>query len=274
MIAVMVFGFARVSAVAGLRVRDYYTQGKRSYLKLHEKGGRFNQVPAHHLVQEYMDAYLAAAGIDAALDSPLFRASAQGKRNELTERGMRRESVWGMVKRRAEGCPPLRDQSAFVQGDWHHRVHEAWRRRGDRGADRRSRVDADDSALQPCSGGRVARRDRADPDMSGKEPDEVVEDALRPAIWAAMINREGTAMHVPRWARDGVGRYFADGGQLDPPLTRALVDSDPRLRSSRDSATFPIAIADLRSSVVQSAPRIRPPRCRSTSTHRSPPTSQ
>lgn len=101
MIAVMVFGFARVSAVAGLRVRDYYTQGKRSYLRLHEKGGRFNQVPAHHLVQEYLDAYLAASGIDGELDSPLFRATAQGKKNELTERAMRRESVWGMVKRRA-----------------------------------------------------------------------------------------------------------------------------------------------------------------------------
>lgn len=29
------------------------------------------------------------------------RASAQGKGNRLTERGMRRDSVWGMVKRRA-----------------------------------------------------------------------------------------------------------------------------------------------------------------------------
>ena len=38
-----------------MRVDDYYTQGNRSYLRLNERGGRFNQVPAHHLVQEYLD---------------------------------------------------------------------------------------------------------------------------------------------------------------------------------------------------------------------------
>lgn len=55
----------------------------------------------YHLVQEYIDAYLEAAGVHGEPDSSLFRASAQGKGNGLAERGMGRESVWGMVKRRA-----------------------------------------------------------------------------------------------------------------------------------------------------------------------------
>ena len=51
LIAVMTFGFAPVSAAMAMRVEDYYTQGMRSYLRLHEKGGRFNQAPVHHLVR-------------------------------------------------------------------------------------------------------------------------------------------------------------------------------------------------------------------------------
>ena len=30
---------------------------KRSFFRLHEKGGRYNVVPAHHSAQECVDAY-------------------------------------------------------------------------------------------------------------------------------------------------------------------------------------------------------------------------
>ena len=46
-IDLMVYSFARVSAA--LRVADYYTQGKRSFFRLHEKGGKYLVVPAHHV---------------------------------------------------------------------------------------------------------------------------------------------------------------------------------------------------------------------------------
>ena len=32
--------------------------GKRSHLRLHEKGGKFHQVPVHHVLQGYLDAYI------------------------------------------------------------------------------------------------------------------------------------------------------------------------------------------------------------------------
>ena len=35
----MVYSFARVGAVVSMQVRDYYQQGKRWWLRLHEKGG-------------------------------------------------------------------------------------------------------------------------------------------------------------------------------------------------------------------------------------------
>jgi integrase/recombinase XerD len=58
LIAEMVFSFARVGAVAGMKVEDYYSNGKRWWLRLHEKGGKFHEVPAHHNAEEYLDAYI------------------------------------------------------------------------------------------------------------------------------------------------------------------------------------------------------------------------
>ena len=103
LIAVMTFGFARVTATISMRVQDYYTQGKRSYLRLHEKGGRYNQVPAHHLVQEYLDAYVEAAGISDEPETPLFRSGGRGARGRVLQAaGLTRQNVAAMVKRRAK----------------------------------------------------------------------------------------------------------------------------------------------------------------------------
>ena len=48
LLATMVYSFARVGAMVSMNVEDYYRQGKRWWLRLHEKGGKFHQVPAHH----------------------------------------------------------------------------------------------------------------------------------------------------------------------------------------------------------------------------------
>ena len=52
----MVYSFARISAVVGMRVEDYYQQGKRWWLRLHEKGGKHHAVPVHHKAEPYLDA--------------------------------------------------------------------------------------------------------------------------------------------------------------------------------------------------------------------------
>jgi integrase/recombinase XerD len=79
LIGVMVYSFARIGAVTGMEVSDYYQNGKRWWLRLHEKGGKFHEVPAHHNAEAYLDVYLEASGIAADRKSPLFR-SAAGKR--------------------------------------------------------------------------------------------------------------------------------------------------------------------------------------------------
>ena len=46
-----ILGVLVLSAAVSLRVADYYTQGPQSFFRLHEKGGRYNVVPAHHTAQ-------------------------------------------------------------------------------------------------------------------------------------------------------------------------------------------------------------------------------
>ena len=66
LLGVMVYSVARVSAVVGMRVEDYYQQGKRWWWRrLQEKGGTHHALPVHHKAEAYLDAYLDAAGIAA-----------------------------------------------------------------------------------------------------------------------------------------------------------------------------------------------------------------
>jgi len=103
LIGAMVYSFARVSAVINMNVEDYWQNGKRWWLRLKEKGGKHHELPAHHSAEEYLDAYLYAAGIAVHAKTPLFR-SAFGRANRLTEKRMSRKDVWHMIRRRARNA--------------------------------------------------------------------------------------------------------------------------------------------------------------------------
>ena len=62
MSAVMTFAFARIGAVVAMRVEDYYANGKRWWVRLHEKGGRVHEMPAHHNLEAYLDACIVRPG--------------------------------------------------------------------------------------------------------------------------------------------------------------------------------------------------------------------
>jgi len=98
-IAAMVYTFARVGAMVAMTVEDYYAQGKRSWLRLHEKGGKQHEMPAHHTLEEYLDAYILAADIADDGKGPLFR-TAPGTATKLTHNHMRTADVWRMIRRR------------------------------------------------------------------------------------------------------------------------------------------------------------------------------
>ena len=101
LIGTMVYSFARVSAVVNMRMRDYYPNGKRYWIRLHEKGGKFHEVPAHHTAEKYLDEYIEAAGIFDEKNKPLFRTT-RGNSRELTARAMSRFDAYKMIQRRAE----------------------------------------------------------------------------------------------------------------------------------------------------------------------------
>lgn len=99
LIALMVFSFARVGAVTAMTVEDYYQNGKRWWIRLHEKGGKFHEMPVHHTAEEYLDDYIKSADLAKDLRGPLFR-TAKGRTRLLTENAMTRTDALMMVKRR------------------------------------------------------------------------------------------------------------------------------------------------------------------------------
>ena len=99
LIGVMTYAFARIGAVVGMRVEDYYPQGKRWWVRLHEKGGKRHEMPTHHKLEAFIDEYLKAAGIAEDGRSPLFR-SAIGRTGILTAVPMNRVDAYRMIRRR------------------------------------------------------------------------------------------------------------------------------------------------------------------------------
>jgi site-specific recombinase XerD len=77
-IAVMTYTFARVGAVVALTVEDYFAQKQRWWLRLREKNGKVNEMPCHHKLEAYLDAYIEAAGIEDDRNMVRRRASDAG----------------------------------------------------------------------------------------------------------------------------------------------------------------------------------------------------
>src|ERR1700720_879547 len=63
LIGLMVYSFARVGAALGMKVEDVYTQHRRLWVRLCEKGGKAHARPCHHNLEEYLIAYLDGASL-------------------------------------------------------------------------------------------------------------------------------------------------------------------------------------------------------------------
>jgi len=101
LLSTMLYSFARVGAVTAMKVGDYYAVGKRDWLRLHEKGGKHHEVPAHHLVQEALDAYIEQAGLTDNKE-PLFQSVERS--GVLSGRSLDRKQAARMLKRRARAA--------------------------------------------------------------------------------------------------------------------------------------------------------------------------
>jgi site-specific recombinase XerD len=87
LIGIMVYSFARVGAAVTMKIGDYFQHRKRWWLRLHEKGGK-RHVPCHPSLEEYLNAWIAAAGISRDKKGPLLHS--MGKGDRLGNRAMSR----------------------------------------------------------------------------------------------------------------------------------------------------------------------------------------
>lgn len=101
LIGTMFYSFARIGAVLAMQVKDYFPKGKRYWLRLHEKGGKYHEVPAHHTLEAYLDSYIELGNLADAGDTPLFRTT-RGRSRRLTERRLQQQEALAMVRRRVQ----------------------------------------------------------------------------------------------------------------------------------------------------------------------------
>lgn len=102
LIALMVYTFARVGAVLQMRVEDVYVLNRRSWVRLHEKGGKEHEMPCHHNLEAWLHAYIDGLQLNDG-KSTLFRTVA-GRTGQLSERAMAQADVFRMIGRRAEAA--------------------------------------------------------------------------------------------------------------------------------------------------------------------------
>jgi site-specific recombinase XerD len=100
LIALMAFPFARIGVALAMKVEDVYTQNRRLWVRLREKGGKQHTMPCHHSLEEYLHAYLVGTAIDLDNKGPLFRTIARGT-NQLSRTALPQANAYLMVQRRA-----------------------------------------------------------------------------------------------------------------------------------------------------------------------------
>ena len=99
LIGAMTYTFARIGAVVQMKVDDYFYQGHRAWVRLHEKGGKEHEMPVHHALQDLLEDYLTQAGLKGT-SAPLFQSIA-GRSGNLTGKAMSQSDAWNMLQRRA-----------------------------------------------------------------------------------------------------------------------------------------------------------------------------
>lgn len=95
----LLFTFARIGAVTAMRVSNYYPVGKRWWVRLHEKDGKEHTMPAHHTLQDWLDAYLDAATVGDDRNGFLFR-TAERRTGRLTGKPLAQADAYWMIQRR------------------------------------------------------------------------------------------------------------------------------------------------------------------------------
>jgi integrase/recombinase XerC len=97
-------------------VADIFHQQRRLWVRLHEKGGKFHEMPCHHTLEGYLAEYIERAWLGEAGRVPLFQAIKVRPygRGEAQLNGERfhRTNAWQMVRHPAASIHWLRHAHA------------------------------------------------------------------------------------------------------------------------------------------------------------------
>jgi integrase/recombinase XerC len=104
LIGLMVYSFGRIGAALGMTFEDVYTQNRRLWVRLREKGGKRDAMPCHHNLEEYLTAYLDGAGLRGDPKGTLFRTIGRGT-SAPRRRASKSSSAITALER--PGSPPI-----------------------------------------------------------------------------------------------------------------------------------------------------------------------
>ena len=103
LIGLMVYSFARIGAATGMRIEDVYTQNRRLWVRLDEKGGKQHAIPCHHNLESYLHAYIDGAGLAKDPKAMLFQSYSSSTR-QLTGNPLSQPNAYAMIQRRAKAA--------------------------------------------------------------------------------------------------------------------------------------------------------------------------
>jgi site-specific recombinase XerD len=114
-VGALIWSARRASAVANLKIGDYFTDGTQWYPRFEDKGGDLFDVPVRTELQNSLHDYIETAGIAGdPPDAPLFR-TAKGKTKALTRNPITGKDLYYVAKRRFQdaGLPPMFTTHSF-----------------------------------------------------------------------------------------------------------------------------------------------------------------
>ena len=157
LIGLMVFSFARIGAALGMKVEDVFTQNRRLWVRLREKGGKPHAMPCHHNLETYLTAYIEGAGLADDPKGPLFRTIGRGKPAVDAHAPAPGERLCDDRPARCGGRHRDQARQSQFPGDRDHGVSEERRHAGEGGADGEPRQHAHDAALRSPARGTQPR---------------------------------------------------------------------------------------------------------------------
>ena len=89
-----------------MRSEDVYVQGRRTWVRLHEKGGKRHEMPCHHSLDAYLGEYIEAADVADEPKGWLFRSTRARSFTSRTDHGALTPRIVAYSSLSARGAVP------------------------------------------------------------------------------------------------------------------------------------------------------------------------